>query len=181
MKQRVHIFGASGSGTTTLGSALCRVIPHEHLDSDNYLWEQKFSQLRPAEKRLALIKEDLEQRQPWILTGAVCGWGDSLKPYFDLVVFLYIPPEIRMERLLKREVERYGDAILPGGSLHEEHVKFMEWASLYDTAGPEVRSRRLHEAWMADLKCPVLRLEEDLTVQERVNRILPWLSPCTSC
>ncbi|MNH44609.1 hypothetical protein D3C79_1068180 [compost metagenome] len=53
---------------------------------------------------------------------------------------------------------------------------FLEWASLYDTAGPEVRSRKLHEAWMLELQCPVLRLEGDLSVEERVEAVLNYLS-----
>ncbi|MNU07774.1 hypothetical protein D3C72_2535190 [compost metagenome] len=48
----------------------------------------------------------------------------------------------------------------------------MEWAALYDTAGVEVRSKVLHEEWMCALKCPILRIEGDLTVQERVEVVL---------
>ncbi|MNI83264.1 hypothetical protein D3C73_1400530 [compost metagenome] len=48
----------------------------------------------------------------------------------------------------------------------------MEWAALYDTAGPEVRSRVLHEEWMSRLQCPVLRLEGDMTVDARVEAVL---------
>jgi hypothetical protein len=36
---------------------------------------------------------------------------------------------------------------------------FLAWAAAYDTAGPEQRSRILHEAWLRDLPCPVLRLD----------------------
>lgn len=52
-------------------------------------------------------------------SGAVCGWGDRLKPRFDLVIFLNVPNEIRLERLRQREAMRYGDAVLPGGSMYE--------------------------------------------------------------
>ncbi|WP_275262666.1 hypothetical protein [Paenibacillus tepidiphilus] len=37
------------------------------------------------------------------------------------------------------------------------------------------RSRKLHEAWMAELNCPVLRLEGDLPVEARVEAVLEWL------
>lgn len=42
--------------------------------------------------------------------------------------------------------------------------------------GPEVRSRKLHESWMLELDCPVLRLEGDLPVVERVETVLGYLS-----
>lgn len=52
----------------------------------------------------------------------------------------------------------------------------MEWAALYDTAGPEVRSRALHEEWMAGLNCDVMRLEGDMQVEERVAAVLHHMS-----
>lgn len=116
MFSRIHIMGASGSGTTTLGQALAEKLPHVHLDSDDYFWEHKFTKQSDKTQRLAAIKRDLDYAGPWILSGAVCGWGDELRAYFDLVIFLWIPPELRLERLKAREYERYGKESLPGGS-----------------------------------------------------------------
>lgn len=66
--------------------------------------------------------------------------------------------------------------MLAGGSKYEQSKAFLEWASLYDTAGMEVRSRALHEHWMADLSCPVLKIEGDCSVNERVHRVLDYLN-----
>ncbi|OKP77875.1 hypothetical protein A3844_29205 [Paenibacillus helianthi] len=172
MYSKIHILGASGSGTSTLGRALAEHLPHLHLDSDDYFWAHKYTKQTEINERLRTIHRDLDQKEPWILSGAVCGWGDGLRPWFDLVVFLWIPGEIRLERLRAREALRYGAEILPGGSMFDEVQTFMEWAALYDTAGPEVRSRILHEEWMSQLQCPVLRLEGDMTVEERVEAVL---------
>jgi hypothetical protein len=35
---RIHIFGASGSGTTTLGAAIADRYGYAHLDVDQYFW-----------------------------------------------------------------------------------------------------------------------------------------------
>lgn len=176
MNRRIHIMGASGAGTTTLGKALAARLPHVHLDSDDYLWEQKYSKLSPVAERLSSLKDDLEHQESWILSGAICGWGDSLRDTFDLVIFLWIPEQLRLERLRAREYERYGDEGLPGGSKYDDVETFMEWAALYDTAGPEVRSRALHEEWMAGLNCDVVRLEGDMQVEERVAAVLHHMS-----
>ncbi|MNI95060.1 hypothetical protein D3C73_1532660 [compost metagenome] len=86
-----------------------------------------------------------------------------------------MPNEIRLQRLKEREAHRYGENILLGGSMYEQSKAFLEWASLYDDGGLEVRSKALHEQWMSDLICPILRIEGNNSVSERVNIVLEYL------
>lgn len=72
-----------------------------------------------------MLEKDLTINEKWILSGAVCGWGDNLKSYFDLVVFLWIPQDIRLERLRHREFQRYGNEVLAGGSKYEQSKAFL--------------------------------------------------------
>lgn len=78
--RRIHIMGASGVGTSTLGQQLAKVLPHIQLDSDDYFWEHKFTKQREINDRLTRIKQDLAHKEPWILSGAVCGWGMDFDP-----------------------------------------------------------------------------------------------------
>lgn len=175
MKNHIHIFGASGSGTTTLGRELARQLPHVHLDSDDYFWSEKFTKPRLQPERIELLTHAFKIQRQWILSGAICGWGDGLKNAFDLVVFLYVPSEVRLQRLEGRELERYGKEALPGGRMHKSFVEFMEWASMYDHGGPEIRSLALHQQWMKDLACPILKIEGEQTVEERIRIIVDYL------
>ncbi|MFJ8261185.1 hypothetical protein ACIQ4I_04380 [Rummeliibacillus sp. NPDC094406] len=176
MSKKIHIFGAAGSGTSTLGASLSKKLSHIHLDTDDYFWITKFTEQRPIPERMEVLRHDLSIYQNWILSGAVCGWGDNFKSYFDLVIFLWIPQNVRLVRLQQREFQRYGNDILAGGSKYDQSKAFLEWASLYDEAGMEVRSKMLHEHWMSDLVRPILRIEGDYTVKERVNIVLNYLS-----
>ncbi|WP_042148272.1 hypothetical protein [Paucisalibacillus sp. EB02] len=176
MKKRIHIMGASGSGTSTLGSSLSKVLPHTYLDTDDYFWTTKFTKQREVPERRRMLEKDLSLYEDYILSGAVCGWGDNFKCHFDLVIFLWIPQDIRLERLQQREIQRYGNEIVAGGSKYEQSKTFLEWASLYDSAGFEVRSKSLHENWMADLSCPILKIEGDYSVNERVDIVLDYLN-----
>jgi adenylate kinase family enzyme len=175
MKGKIHILGAAGSGTSTLGASLSKVLPHTHLDTDDYFWITKFTEQRQVPERRQMLKKDLLLYEKWILSGSICGWGDNLKSYLDLVIFLWIPQEIRLARLQQREIQRYGNDVLAGGSKYDQSKTFLEWASLYDNAGMEVRSKTLHEHWMAELSCPILRIEGDYSVEERVNIVLDYL------
>ncbi len=135
MKNKIHILGASGAGTSTLGAALSKALPHTYLDTDDYFWINKFTEQRPVPQRKEMLKSDLVKFEQWILSGAVCGWGNNFKNDFDLVVFLWIPEDIRLERLKVREYQRYGKDVLSGGSKYNQSKAFLEWASLYDHAG----------------------------------------------
>jgi hypothetical protein len=58
-------------------------------------------------------------------------------PLFELVVFLWVPQDVRMERLRRRELARFGVRILPGGDMYEQSQAFLAWAASYDDGGLE--------------------------------------------
>jgi adenylate kinase family enzyme len=170
MPNHIHILGASGSGTTTLAQELCKELHYTHFDTDDYFWlktELPFTKIRNVNERIELLQKELSQHEKWILSGCLCGWGDVFIPYFDLVVFLFIPQKLRMERLIEREKKRHGNKILVGNILHQNHIEFIKWAENYDTGGLEMRSRKRHEKWLNNLACKVLRIEEDMEMEEK--------------
>jgi hypothetical protein len=100
------------------------------------------------------------------------GWGDEVIPAFDLVVFLTTPREIRLRRLRAREATRFGaEAIAPGGWRHKETEDFIKWASHYEDGDREGHSLALHQAWLAALPCPVLRLNGSRPLSELATEI----------
>jgi adenylate kinase family enzyme len=175
MVDRIHIVGASGSGTSTLGAALSQRFGYAHLDTDDYFWEPSvppFQRPRERRQRQALLGTALDAYPRWVLSGSLCGWGDIFIPRFDLVIFLRVPQEIRLARLKEREQRRYGtEALAPGGAMHEAHMAFLTWAAAYDEGNEDMRSRRRHDQWLAALPCPCVRLEGQLTVAEQLTRL----------
>jgi adenylate kinase family enzyme len=169
MSHRIHVFGASGSGTTTLGAAVASAIGARSLDADAYYWfptDPPFTHKREPADRIALIERDLAGVDDWVLTGSICSWGDAFIARFGLAVFLHLAPDVRMARLAARERARYGERIGPGGDMEAAHRAFMDWARSYDHARAPVRSLDLHERWMTGLGCPVLRLDARRSVEE---------------
>lgn len=160
---RIHITGASGSGTTTLGRALAQALGVPHHDTDDYYWlptSPPYVDKRPIADRLRLMQEMFVPRDAWVLSGSLSDWADRLLPSFDVVVFLTVPTAVRIERLRAREIRRYGKAaVSPGGARYVVAADFIDWASHYDEPDFASRSRSRHEAWLAGLTCPVLRLD----------------------
>ncbi len=175
MSHRIHIFGASGAGVTTLGRTLAKRLDGPFLDTDSYYWlatDPPFMQKREPGDRIALIDRDIHGVSTWVLAGSVCSWGDPLLHRFTLAVFLYLSPDLRMVRLARRERERYGSRIDPDGDMYAHHLAFMDWAAGYDTAKPPIRSLELHESWMRRLHCPIIRLDSSRPVSELSDHVL---------
>ncbi|MDN5202388.1 AAA family ATPase [Fulvivirgaceae bacterium BMA10] len=172
---KIHIFGASGSGTTTLGRRLAQQINYKHLDADDYYWEKTdppFQDKMPLDLRNEHIIRDFELNPFVIISGSMVSWGKQWESAFDLAVFLYIPHKIRMERLRKREMERYGDSLQKEEDALANSKAFLDWAAKYDDETFEGRSIGQHKAWIKRLECPVLKIEGDTTVDERVNLVV---------
>lgn len=130
---------------------------------------------RPPNERVARFLADTRQCESWVLSGSLCSWGDSLIPLFTLAVFVELAPEIRLARLVARERERYGVRIDAGGDMAEHHQEFMEWARSYDTGDLSVRSLELHEKWIKQLKCSILRIDSSQSVNTLLAEVLKQL------
>ena len=175
MIKRIHIVGASGSGTTTLAKELGKELNYKHFDTDDFFWVKThppYQQKTQVEERIRYMDEGLNDVDRWVLSGSLCGWGDVFIPYFDLVIFLWIPQELRMNRLLEREKKRYGKEINIGGKMYKSHIEFMQWASKYDSGNLDIRSKKLHYEWIKKLECNVFKIEEDIEINEKVKRVM---------
>lgn len=161
---RILIVGASGAGTTTLGNALAGQLGWEHFDTDDFYWlpsSPPFRKKRDPAERRELLSRALCNAANAVVSGSLMGWGHALEDAFDLVVFLYLATDLRLERLRRREVRLYGKC----------DPAFLQWAAEYDAGPSEGRSLAKHLAWLAERKCSVLRIEGDTSVEERVGMV----------
>ena len=172
---RIHILGASASGSTTLASALAVRLGVPHADSDRFFWlpsDPPFQKGQPDAVRQTLADEALPADGDWVWSGSALKWGGDFTARAQLIVFLRLDPDVRMERLKARETQRYGARVAPGGDMAETSAAFVKWAAAYETAGPEQRSLAAHEAWLAGQTAPILRLDSGAPVETLVRAVL---------
>lgn len=177
---RVAVLGASGTGKTTLAEALATHLAIPHFDSDAYYHrptDPPYREPRPPEERRALLERDLAPHPSWTLSGGALAWTPrpALEP--TLLVFLDLPIELRLERLLARERARFGDRLLPGGDMADDHHEFMAWTRGYDDGSAEgTNTRPLHESILRDATCRVLRLVGPMSRETLIERALSALA-----
>ena len=172
---RIGITGASGCGATTLGAALAGRLGAVHIDTDDHYWlatDPPYQVKREVPERLAGIAAEQARTGRWVLSGTLDRWAEPAVREAELIVFLEAPTPVRLERLRRRERGRFGDALLPGGAMHETHREFMAWTAHYEDGTQPGRSRPLHEEWLSRLGTPVLRLDGTRPTEELVEVVL---------
>lgn len=165
---RILVTGAAGSGQTTLARELARQLGAMVLDSDDFFHvatDPPYLQQRSKTERYELLMAAMKGDADLVLAGSVVDWGEKLESAFDFIVFLYVPTEIRMQRLRDREIARFGKI----------DPEFELWAAHYDQPTTEGRNLRLHEDWLRTRSCPYLKIIGADAVSLNVQRVIQEL------
>ena len=173
MSNGIVVFGANGCGKTTLGCELARKLNIKHLDVEDYYFEESeipYSKPRSKDTVIELMLVDIEKCDSFVLSAVTGDYGNKISSMYRLGVFLSVPTDIRLERVERRSLEKYGGRVLVGGDMYEQEQGFLEF----------VRTRNLSviDEWAETLACPLLHLdgtraipENTQLVIERYNRI----------
>lgn len=100
MKNIIHIFGASGSGTSTLGKRIAKELNFKFMDTDDYFWihtDPPYTTKRPREERIGMMKADIENAENVVISGSLTDWGDVLIPYFTLAIRVNTDTQTRLK------------------------------------------------------------------------------------
>ncbi|MEL6562135.1 MAG: AAA family ATPase [Bacteroidota bacterium] len=179
---RIIVFGASGSGTTTLAKALAEKWNWIHLDADEYYWKKTnppFQIKLPKQERNKNLKYDFIKSEEVIVSGSLITWDEYWNTAFDLGVFLILPQNVRMERLKKREIELYGEKLKFEKEIISKSEEFLKWAEKYDDELFDGRSISQHKKWIELLDCEVIEIG-NLTNEERIEIVTEKIKNITN-
>lgn len=107
--------------------------------------------------------DDIIKHNNYVLATVNCDWGDEIISTYKFAVVLKAPLNIRMERIKKREYEKFGNRVLKGGDLYESQQKFHDKVLL--------RTEAHIEKQMQFIECPVLELDATLPINNIVDVI----------
>jgi adenylate kinase family enzyme len=174
---RIHVLGAPGTGTTSLGRGLARALSIPQFEADDFLWQPTtppYQQRLPVPARTKKLAEMVRQNSQWVISGSMGGWGECSKPLLSSAIYLMAPTDIRLQRITEREFRRFGKAACaPGGFMHARYQDFLKMASSYDKS--ELKNRRSaasHQDWLKDLSCRVIRIDGRASIAEVLQTAL---------
>lgn len=166
----IIVFGANGSGKTTLGRELARILGFKHIDHEDYAFNQSeipYTNPCSEEECVELMLADIQKYGSFVISAVTGNFGDKIAQIYELAVYLSAPHELRMERINKREIERFGDRVLKGGDMYERQQKFYDFVAN--------RSLSRIEQWAETLSCPVMHMDGTndykQTAADIVNRL----------
>lgn len=172
---KIYVFGASGSGTTTLGKKLSLELAIEHFDADDFFWKQTeipFTQRYSYRHMNQALAARLKERNSWVLSGCVNSWGDQVVSGSDLFILCKAPTKLRIKRLKQREYEKFGLRILPGGDMYENHQRFIAWAAQYEEGLQKGRNARIHDKFVDQLSTEALILDSSKPLDKLLDKCL---------
>ena len=172
MPRGIIIFGPAGAGKTTLGRMVAQQLNYPYFDIDDYIWRKDtaipFQVMYSREEKASRLLEAVSKHEHFVMAGSMDSFNAPFVPLFDLAVHLSAAPEIRTARIHKRELAIFGDRILEGGDMYEEHRRFLDGASRYETDGSPCL--KTHLEWADTLPCKVLYLngEDELSINVKL-------------
>ena len=178
---KIIIFGASGSGTTTLGNEIDKLTNFKHLDVDTYYWrktEPPFQEKIGLKKRNITLKADFNEFENVIVSGSMVSWGKEWENSFDLAIFIRLNNDLRMKRLKTRETERYGKKLITDEKIQQNSKAFLEWADQYENPNFDGRSLKTHKNWIELLNCKTLEIDGKMDLNDKVEMVLNAIKTC---
>ncbi|OAA93430.1 AAA family ATPase [Clostridium coskatii] len=174
MARGIIIFGSSGSGKTTLGKLVAKKFDFPYFDIDDYIWrkdtDKPFTVMYTHEEKINRLMTDISKGTHFVMAGSMDSFNPPFVPLFDLAIHITASIDTRISRINKREYEVYGERIMKGGDMYEEHCRFLDNSARYDTDGSPCM--RTHVQWANSLPCKVLQLNGDEDLNKNAEIIV---------
>lgn len=163
----IIIFGANGSGKSTFGLALARVLEFKYMDIEAYYFEESdipYTVERSREDCLELMLADIEKHGTFVLSSVTGDFGKEISSRYDLAVLITAPLKIRLARVEHREYKRHKERIHKGGDMYAQHMQFVDFVA--------TRSLKKIEQWAETLECPLLQIDGTKDILDNVNFVV---------
>ena len=147
----IIVFGLNGSGKTTIGRELGRVMNFKHMDIEDYHFRKSeipYSNPRTCDERLDLMLSDIKKYHSFIISAVMGNFGEEILSMYKLAVYITAPLEIRIKRIKQRQHNKFGKRICKDGDMYEQQLEFLNFVAS--------RSVSPIEQWKETLTCPVV-------------------------
>lgn len=164
----IIVCGLNGVGKSTLGRALAKKLHFSFIDNEDLYFPKTdtnylYASPRTCEEVEKLLLNEIKTHENFVFASVKGNYGKAVYPFFQYVILLEAPWDIRIKRVKKRSFEKFGNRMLPGGDLHEQEERFFDLV--------KSRAENTVEEWIQSLRCPVIRVDGTKPVEENTDFI----------
>ena len=124
------------------------------MDHEDYAFvesEIPYSKPRLHDECVNLILSDIDKYGSFVLCAVTGDFGNIIPEFYILAVYVSAPHELRMKRIEQRTIDQHGDRARKGGDMHEQQLKFADFAAK--------RPLNRIDQWAKTLSCPIIRVD----------------------
>ena len=169
----ILICGLNGCGKSTLGKLLAERRGYRFIDNEDLYFPGKdpsylYSGPRSKEEVIRQLEDLIEADRRFVFAAVKGDYGNKLPAFLDHVILIDVPKEERSRRVRARSIQKFGDRVLPGGDLYEQE---QAWYALTDSRPDDYVT-----CWLDSVRCPVIRIDGTLPVEENLSKLLSILA-----
>lgn len=168
----ILLCGLNGVGKSSIGRMLAKRMSYQFIDNEDLYFPKNdksymFSNPRSKEEVIHILEEKISKEDKFIFAAVKGNYGEKFLAQIDYVILVEVPKKIRMDRVKMRSAQKFGDRILADGDLAE---KENAWFSLVNS-----RPENYVTEWLEMVKCPIIRIDGTLPIEENVDYLLSIL------
>jgi len=139
------------------------------------LWDkgntvEPYTVMYSREEKINRLSKDIFPYEHFVMAGSMSSFHYAFDDKFDMMVFLYAEPAVRIQRVHERAVERFGERVLEGGDLYESHLRFLDDNRRYEKNGsPNLNEQR---EWLNNMSCMKIELDGKVDLESNSNIIV---------
>lgn len=165
----IIICGLNGTGKSTLGKALAEKLHFYFIDNEDLYFPKtdinyKYSFPRTHEEVGKLLFEEIKAHENFVFASVKGDYGESIYPFFQYIVLIDAPKDIRIQRVKNRSFQKFGDRMLFGRDLYEQEERFFDLV--------KSRPENIVEEWAQSLNCPIIRVDGTKPIEENTDFII---------
>lgn len=152
-----------------MGKALAEKLHFYFIDNEDLYFPKTdpnymYASPRTREEAKKLLFREIKAHENFVFASVKGDYGEEIYPFFQYVILIDVPKDIRMERVKNRSFQKFGNRMLPGGDLHEQEEGFFEFV--------KSRVENTVKEWVQLLSCPIIRIDGTKPIEENIDFII---------
>lgn len=165
----ILVCGLNGAGKSTLGKALAEKLHFYFIDNEDLYFPKTdplytYASSHSRDEVEKLLLDEIKAHENFVFTSVKGDYGEAIRSFFQYIVLIAVPKDIRIQRVKNRSYQKFGDRMLPGGDLYEQEESFFDFV--------KSRAENSVEEWVQTMNRPIIRIDGTRPIEESVKLII---------